>query len=83
MIIPLSYSIAEAAQQLRIGKTKFYELALRGEIAIRKIGTRSVVLRKDLENFVETLESQNRSNKHSQRRRSTTPNNSRNAPEGK
>lgn len=40
---PLALSVAEAATQLSIGRTKVYELIHAGELKIFKIGRRTLV----------------------------------------
>jgi len=52
---PLALSVREAARLIGIGPTKIYELFASGEIVPRKIGRRSVVLRADLERFLNNL----------------------------
>lgn len=49
---PLAYSIKNAAAVCGIGRTKLYELIKAGEIRSRKIGSRTVVLRSDLESML-------------------------------
>lgn len=52
---PLTYTVAEAAQALGIGRATAYELARRGQLPVIKIGRRRVVPRKALEHLVEQM----------------------------
>ena len=49
----LSYTIEEAAAALGLGRTTLYELIKTGELPRAKIGSRSVILRRDLEAMLE------------------------------
>ena len=49
------YSIKEAAEQCSIGRSKVYELIGAGEIAVVKIGRRSLIPADSLEAYVERL----------------------------
>ena len=47
-----TYSIKEATEVLGIGKTKMYELANSGEIPVIKIGSRTLISKKVIDNLV-------------------------------
>ena len=47
-----TYSIKEATEVLGIGKTKMYELANSGEIPVIKIGSRTLISKKVIENLI-------------------------------
>jgi excisionase family DNA binding protein len=51
----LLLSIEETAAQLRIGRTRTYELVMGGQIRSVTIGRRRLVVRADLEEFVRRL----------------------------
>jgi excisionase family DNA binding protein len=51
----LSYCPDDACRVLGIGKSKFYQLTRAGIIPIRKFGRRSLVLRSDLSQWLESL----------------------------
>lgn len=53
----LSYSIEETMSATGLGRTKVYQLINSNEIQARKIGTRTIVLKADLEEFLANLES--------------------------
>lgn len=53
----LSYSIEEARSLTGLGRTKLYQLLHTGELKARKVGTRTIILRNDLEEFLENLQS--------------------------
>lgn len=46
------FAVPEACEYLRTSRTGFYRAVAAG-LEIRKVGGRTVVLRKDLENFLE------------------------------
>jgi len=52
----LSYSIEEAQKVCGIGRTKMYEVINAGDLQARKLGRKTIILRKDLEDFLEKLE---------------------------
>ena len=52
---PVAYSVADVLKVVGISRTKFYELAGNGEIKVRKLGSRSIVLREDLDEFLRGL----------------------------
>jgi len=52
----LSLSIEQARVEAGVGRTKFYELLNDGHIKAHKIGKRTIILRKDLEDFFASLE---------------------------
>tara|TARA_B110000211_G_scaffold65514_1_gene75465 strand:+ start:436 stop:621 length:186 start_codon:yes stop_codon:yes gene_type:complete len=47
-----TYSITEATKVLGIGKTKMYELANSGEIPVIKIGSRTLISKKVLDDLI-------------------------------
>lgn len=51
-----SYTVAEACSYLSCGKTYFYALLNENKIRARKMGKKTIVLQKDLDSFLETLE---------------------------
>ena len=53
----LALSIQETCEAVGLGPTKLYSLINSGELKASKIGKRTVVLRKDLEEFLDNLES--------------------------
>ncbi len=48
----LLYSVNEAAEQLRIGRSALYELINTGRLRSLKIGNRRLIARRDLEAFI-------------------------------
>jgi excisionase family DNA binding protein len=52
---PLALSPAEAARLAGIGRTKLYEAIADGSLPIRKLGHRTLILRRDLEAFLDGL----------------------------
>lgn len=53
----LAYSIDEAADILSVGRTKIYEYLKSGDLKARKFGRRTLILKKDLEDFLVSLQS--------------------------
>ncbi|MBZ0262982.1 MAG: excisionase family DNA-binding protein [Hyphomicrobiales bacterium] len=51
----LAVSIVEAARRAGVGRSTIYEAVNRGEIKLRKSGTRSLLLVDDLKAWVENL----------------------------
>lgn len=51
----LAYPIDAGCDAIGVGRSKFYQLANAGAFPIRKIGKRSVVLKTDLEAFLNAL----------------------------
>lgn len=51
----LSYSIEEACQITGIGRTKLYEAISNGLLSAKKYGKRTIILRSDLEKFLDRL----------------------------
>lgn len=45
---PILLSVADACRELGIGKSSFYEAVSRGEIALKKLGKRSLVAHGEL-----------------------------------
>lgn len=52
-----AYSILETAQILGIGRSTLYALIKEGQLPVRKLGKRTLVLREDLEHFMASLPS--------------------------
>lgn len=50
-----AFSIIEAGQYLSIGRGLVYKLAKSGDLPIRKIGDRSIILKEDLDAFLNAL----------------------------
>lgn len=48
-------SIAEVTKALGVGRSTLYALIKEGRLPVRKLGTRTLVLRSDLEAFIEAL----------------------------
>jgi excisionase family DNA binding protein len=55
MNTPLAYSIAEACEVARIGRTSIYEAISSGELIARKNGRRTVILSDDLRRWLQGL----------------------------
>ena len=51
----LSFSIEEACKITGLGRTKLYEAINKGLLPAKKYGKRTVILRHDLEGFLENL----------------------------
>ena len=54
---PLSLSIEEVRAATGLGRTKLYQLINSGELKARKIGKRTIILKDDLEAFLNNLQS--------------------------
>jgi excisionase family DNA binding protein len=55
MSTPLAYSIAEACEAARVGRTAIYEAIRSGALRARKRGRRTLVLVDDLPRWLEKL----------------------------
>jgi excisionase family DNA binding protein len=55
MSTPLAYSIAEACEAARVGRTAIYEAIRSGALRARKRGRRTLVLVDDLRRWLEKL----------------------------
>ena len=55
MNTPLAYSIAEASEASRIGRTSIYEAINSRELIARKNGRRTVILADDLRRWLQSL----------------------------
>ena len=51
----LLFTVAQCCRMAAIGRTKFYELVATGEIPIRKIGKKTLVVASDLRDWIERL----------------------------
>jgi excisionase family DNA binding protein len=56
----LAYSIQEACGLLSIGRTTLYALIGQGDLAVLKIGRRTLISAKSLDTFIQAVERQNR-----------------------
>ena len=50
-----AYSISDTLRLLSLSRTTLYELAKSGQIRIRKVGRKSLVLREDIAGFLDKL----------------------------
>ncbi len=57
-----AYTIIEVCHHTKLGRTKVYQLISDGLLKARKIGKRTIVLRTDLEEFLNSLEPYNSKN---------------------
>ena len=48
-------SIAQAARMIGIGRSTLYAIIKDGQLPVRKLGKRSLILREDLDRFIATL----------------------------
>jgi excisionase family DNA binding protein len=55
MNMPLAYSIAEASEVSRVGRTSIYEAISSRELIARKHGRRTVILADDLRRWLQNL----------------------------
>jgi excisionase family DNA binding protein len=51
----LAYTVRDVLALTGIGKTTFYKLLKNGQLSTRKLGNQTVVLRADLNSFLEGL----------------------------
>jgi excisionase family DNA binding protein len=51
----LAFSLAGAASAIGVGKSTLHELIATGKLPVRKLGRRSLVLREDLEDYLQGL----------------------------
>jgi excisionase family DNA binding protein len=51
----LAFSLADAASAIGVGKSTLHELIATGKLPVRKLGRRSLVLREDLEDYLQGL----------------------------
>jgi excisionase family DNA binding protein len=52
---PLAYTIAEAVKATGLTRTRLYTLASQGKLQFRRAGRRTVILARDLQQFLEDL----------------------------
>lgn len=52
---PVAYSVSDVLKVVGISRTKFYELVGTGDIKVRKIGNRTIILARDLNAWLEGL----------------------------
>lgn len=52
---PLSYTIAEAHERARLGRTKIYEAINTGDLRAVKCGRRTLILHDDLVRYLQSL----------------------------
>jgi excisionase family DNA binding protein len=52
---PIAFTITDACEVSRIGRTRIYEAIRAGELPARKHGKRTLILSEDLRKFLETL----------------------------
>lgn len=53
----LSYSIEEVSKLTGIGKTKIYQTINAGDLKAKKFGKRTIILKSDLDDFLNSLTS--------------------------
>jgi excisionase family DNA binding protein len=51
----LAFTIEQAAQVSSLGQTSIYQAIKEGHLKKRKFGTRTIVMRTDLQNFLDEL----------------------------
>lgn len=54
---PVVYSISEVLELVGISRSKFYQVINSGQIKVRKIGNRSIILADDLDVWLKSLPS--------------------------
>ena len=52
---PVAYSVSDVLKMVGISRTTFYQLVKTGKIKVRKVGNRSLILSRDLEEWIESL----------------------------
>lgn len=52
---PVAYSVSDVLRLIGISRTKFYALVGTGEIKVRKVGNRTIILARDLDAWLESL----------------------------
>ena len=50
-----AFTVSEFINWARIGRTKVYQLINDGELKVRKVGRKTLILRKDAEAWLESL----------------------------
>jgi excisionase family DNA binding protein len=51
----LAFTLTDAASAIGVGKSTLHELIATGKLPVRKLGRRSLVLREDLEAYLQAL----------------------------
>ena len=52
---PLAYSIADAAEAIGVSKSALFQVMASGDLPVRKLGRRTLVLRDDLMAYLQRL----------------------------
>ena len=52
---PVAYSVSDVLKLVGISRSKFYQLVNAGQIKVRKIGNRTIVLVRDLNTWLDSL----------------------------
>lgn len=52
---PVAYSVSNVLQLVGISRTKLYQVVGSGQLKIRKIGNRTIILAADLEAWLDSL----------------------------
>lgn len=52
---PMAYSVSDVLKMVGISRTTFYQLVKSGKIKVRKVGNRSLILSRDLEQWLDGL----------------------------
>lgn len=52
---PVAYSVSDVLTMIGISRSKFYQLVNAGQIKVRKIGNRTIILAVDLDDFLRSL----------------------------
>lgn len=54
---PVAYSVSDVLKLVGISRSKFYQLVNAGQIKVRKIGNRTIILARDLNTWLDSLPS--------------------------
>ena len=52
---PVAYSVTDVLRMIGISRSKFYQLVNGGQIKVRKLGNRTIILPVDLNDFLQRL----------------------------